>query len=116
MFHTCGSVYDILDDLIEIGVDALNPVQTNSAKMEPERLKAAYGDRLTFWGGIDAIEVLPHGSPAEVEEEVRRKIAVFAPGGGYILNPIHNIQPNVPVSNMIALFEAAQKHGRYPIR
>lgn len=116
MFHTCGSVYDILDDLIEMGVDALNPVQTNAAKMEPGQLKAAYGDQLSFWGGIDAIEVLPHGSPADVEREVQRKIRAFAPGGGYVLNPIHNIQPNVPIENVLALFEAAQTHGEYPIR
>ena len=115
MWHTCGSVYDLLDDLIEMGVDALNPVQTDAAKMEPERLKADYGDRLTFWGGIDAIEVLPKGTPRDVEAEVRRKIKVFAPGGGFIINPIHNIQPNVPVENIIALFDAAQKHGKYPI-
>jgi uroporphyrinogen decarboxylase len=116
MFHSCGSVYDLLDDLVEMGVDALNPVQTNAAKMEPERLKAHYGRKLTFWGGIDAIRTLPYGTPQDVEREVVEKIRVFAPGGGYILNPIHNIQPNVPVENMFALFEAAQKHGAYPIR
>lgn len=115
MWHTCGSVYDLLNDLIEMGVGALNPVQTDAARMEPERLKAAYGDRLTFWGGIDAIQALPYGTPQDVEDEVRSKIAVLAPGGGYILNTIHNIQPNVPLANIFALFEAAQKHGRYPI-
>ncbi len=115
MWHTCGSVYDLLDDLIEMGVDALNPVQTDAAKMEPERLKRDYGDRLTFWGGIDAIRVLPFGTPKDVEEEVKRKIRVFAPGGGYILNSVHNIQPNVPLENIFAMFEAAQKYGRYPI-
>jgi uroporphyrinogen decarboxylase len=116
MWHTCGSVYDLLDDLIEMGVDALNPVQTNAANMEPERLKSLYGDKLTFWGGIDAIQVLPYGTPEDVEREVVDKIRVFAPGGGYILNPIHNIQPNVPLENIFALFEAAQAHGNYPIR
>jgi len=115
MWHTCGSVYDLLDDLIEIGVDALNPVQTDAAKMEPERLKSRYGDRLTFWGGIDAMRVLPRGTIHDVEEEVRRKVEVFAPGGGYILNTVHNIQPNVPVENIIALFDAAHRLGRYPI-
>jgi len=115
MWHTCGSVYDLLDDLIEMGVDALNPVQTNAAKMEPERLKGEYGDRLSFWGGIDAIGVLPFGTPEDVAEEVRRKMRVFAPGGGFILNTIHNIQPVVPVENIIALFDAAHKFGQYPI-
>jgi uroporphyrinogen decarboxylase len=115
MWHTCGSVYDLLDDLIEMGVAALNPVQTNAAKMEPERLKADYGDRLTFWGGIDAIQVLPFGTPQDVEDEVRRKIRVFAPGGGFILNTIHNIQPIVPLPNILTLFEAAQRFGQYPV-
>jgi uroporphyrinogen decarboxylase len=116
MWHTCGSVYDLLDDLIEMGVDALNPVQTNAAKMEPERLKSGYGEKLTFWGGIDAIQVLPYGTPDDVEREVIDKVRIFAPGGGFILNPIHNIQPNVPLENIFALFEAAQAHGSYPIR
>ena len=115
MWHTCGSVYDLLDDMIEIGVDALNPVQKSAAKMEPERLKAEYGDRLSFWGGIDAIDVLPFGTEQDVEEEVRRTVKALAPGGGFILNSIHNIQPNVPASNIVALFQAAQTYGRYPI-
>ena len=115
MWHTCGSVYALLDDLIEMGVNALNPVQTDAAKMEPERLKTGYGDRLTFWGGIDAIRVLPFGTAEDVEREVQEKIRAFAPGGGYILNAIHNIQPNVPLANIVALFEAAQKFGHYPI-
>lgn len=115
LWHTCGSVYDILDDLIEIGVDAINPVQTSAAKMEPERLKAGYGDKLTFWGGIDTFRVLPLGTTEEVEEEVRRKIEVLAPGGGFVLNSVHNIQSDVPVENIIAMFDAAQKYGKYPI-
>ncbi len=115
MWHSCGSIYDLLDDLIEMGVSAINPVQTDATKMEPERLKADYGDRLTFWGGIDAIHVLPYGTPQDVREEVRAKMRTLAPGGGYILNSIHNIQPNVPIENILALFAAAQECGRYPI-
>ena len=115
MFHTCGSVYDLLDDLIEMGVDALNPVQTDAAKMDAARLKRDYGDRLSFWGGIDAIRVLPNGTTRDVEREVREKIEALAPGGGYILNPIHNIQPNVPLENIVALFEAARRFGLYPV-
>lgn len=115
MWHTCGSVYDLLDDMIEMGVDALNPVQKNAARMELQRLKAEYGDRLSFWGGVDAITVLPFGTERDVEEEVRRTMRELAPGGGFILNTIHNIQPNVPVSNILALFDAAQRFGRYPI-
>lgn len=116
MWHTCGSVYDILDDLIEIGVDAINPVQTDAAKMEPERLKADYGDKLSFWGGIDAMRVLPFGTPHDVEEEVKRKTRALAPGGGFILNTVHNIQPIVEPENIVALFQAAQEFGEYPIR
>ena len=115
MWHTCGSVYDVLDDLIDIGVDSLNPVQTNAAKMEPERLKADYGDRLSFWGGIDTSKVLPFGTPLDVENEVRQKKRSFGPGGGFILNPVHNVQPVVPPENLVAMFEAAQKYGQYPI-
>jgi uroporphyrinogen decarboxylase len=115
MFHTCGSVYDLLDDLVEMGVNALNPVQTNAAKMEPQRLKSSYGNRLSFWGGIDTIVTLPYGTTHDVEREVVEKIKEFAPGGGYILNPIHNIQPNVPLENILTLFDAAQKFGKYPI-
>jgi uroporphyrinogen decarboxylase len=115
MYHTCGSVYDIMDDLIEIGVDAINPVQTTAAKMEPERLKRDFGRRISFWGGIDSHRVLPWGSKEEVKQEVRRVINILGPGGGYILNSVHNIQPNVPLENLFAMFEAAKEHGRYPL-
>jgi uroporphyrinogen decarboxylase len=115
MWHTCGAVFDLLDDLIEMGVDALNPVQTNAAGMGAERLKAAYGDRLSFWGGIDAIGVLPRGARQQVEDEVRDTIRLLGPGGGFILSTIHNIQPVAPVESIVTLFEAAQKYGRYPI-
>ncbi|MFQ6001359.1 MAG: uroporphyrinogen decarboxylase family protein, partial [Anaerolineae bacterium] len=90
MYHTCGSVYDIMGDLIEIGVDALNPVQTTAAKMEPERLKGEFGDRISFWGGIDSHRVLPWGTKEEVKEAVCRIIHTLGPGGGYILNSVHN--------------------------
>jgi uroporphyrinogen decarboxylase len=115
MYHTCGSVYAILDDLIEIGVDALNPVQTDAAKMEPERLKADFGDRISFWGGINSSRILPWGTPEQVRDEVRRVIGALGPGGGYILNSVHNIQPGVPLANLLAMFEAAQAFGAYPL-
>ena len=116
MYHTCGSVYDIMEDLIEIGVDALNPVQTTAAKMEPERLKEEFGDQISFWGGIDSHRVLPWGTKEEVKEEVYRVIHTLGPGGGYILNSVHNIQHNVPIENLIAMFEAAREYGQYPRR
>jgi uroporphyrinogen decarboxylase len=115
VWHTCGSVYDVLDDLIEIGVDSLNPVQTTARNMEPGRLKAEYGDRLSFWGGIDTMHVLNHGTPDDVRREVKKKIAALAPGGGYILNPIHNVQPDVPVRNLLAMIDAALEYGWFPI-
>ena len=111
LLHTCGSNYDILDDLIEIGVDALNPVQTNAKNMEPDKLKREFGDRLTFWGGIDTHIPSSVGSTREIEEEVKRVIDIMAPGGGYILNSIHNIQPNISPENICALFDTAFEYG-----
>jgi uroporphyrinogen decarboxylase len=114
--HSCGSVYDLIPDLIEAGVDILNPVQTAAAKMEPERLKKEFGDKLSFWGGGSCPQtVLPWATPEEVEEDVRRRLRIFAPGGGYVFAPIHNIQPDVPPRNIVAMYDAALKWGRYPI-
>lgn len=115
MWHTCGSVYDILDDLIEIGVSSLNPVQTTARNMEADRLKREFGDRLSFWGGIDTMRMLNRGTPEDVRQEVKTKIETFAPGGGYILNPIHNVQPDVPVENLLAMIDAALEYGWSPL-
>ena len=115
MWHTCGSVYDILDDLVEIGVDSLNPVQTTAKNMEPERLKGEFGGRLSFWGGIDTMHVLNRGTPEDVRGEVKYKIETLAPGGGYILNPVHNVQPDVPVENLLAMIDAALEYGWFPL-
>lgn len=115
MWHTCGSVYEVIDDLIEIGVNVINPVQTDAAKMEAIRLKSDFGERLSFWGGIDTMRILPFGTTRDVEKEVIQKIRTLAPGGGYILNTVHNIQPIVIPENVVAMFAAAQKHGKYPI-
>ena len=115
MYHTCGSVYAILDDLIEIGIDALNPVQTDAANMEAHRLKRDFGYRISIWGGINSSCVLPWGTPCEVWEEVQRVIGALAPGGGYILNSVHNVQPGVPVENLLAMFSAAREFGEYPL-
>lgn len=114
-YHTCGSVYALIPDFIEIGVDILNPVQVSAKDMEPERLKREFGDRLSFWGAVDTQRVLPRGTPEEVEEEVRRRIRELAPGGGYVLCAVHNIQPDVPPENILALFQAGRKYGTYPI-
>ncbi len=114
-FHSCGNVTELLDDLIEIGVEIINPVQV-SAMGDTAALKARFGDRLVFWGGIDTQHVLPHGSPSDVEEEVRRRVRDLAPGGGYVAAAVHNIQPDVPPQNVLAMAEAVHKYGVYPLR
>ena len=113
--HSCGSIYKIIPDLIELGVDALNPVQVAARDMDSSKLAAEFGDRLSFWGGIDTQTVLPKGTTADVKAEVRRRIRDLAPGGGYILCAVHNIQPDVPVENILAMYEAAKEYGKYPI-
>lgn len=114
-YHSCGSVAALIDDLIEIGLQVLNPIQPFAADMEPARLKSKYGDRLSFFGGIDQQHVLPKGSPEDVEQEVRTRIRELAPGGGYILAPAHDIQPDTPLDNILALFKSARKWGTYPL-
>lgn len=109
-FHTCGSVAAILEDLIEIGVDVLHPVQVSAAGMNPAQLKAKYGDRLAFWGAVDTQYVLPHGSVAEVEAEVERRIEELGAGGGYVLGAVHNIQPDVPLENILAMYRHAREY------
>jgi uroporphyrinogen decarboxylase len=115
MLHSCGNVYPLIPDLIEAGVDILNPIQVSAKDMDPQRLKQEFGDRLTFSGAIDTQHVLPHGSPHEVEEEVRRRIQELGPGGGYMIASVHNIQPDVPPENVVAMFHAGLKYGRYPL-
>ena len=108
--HSCGSVYEFIEDFIEIGVDILNPVQTSALNMEPERLKKEFGNRIVFWGGgSDVQELLPQGSPEEVRKDVRRRLAVMRPGGGYVFAPIHNLQADVPPENIIAMFDEASR-------
>jgi len=114
--HSCGSVYDLIPDLIEVGVDILNPLQTSAAKMDPACLKREFGERLTFWGGgCCPHRVLPWATPAAVEADVRRKLRVLAPGGGYVFAPVHDIQHDVPPENVVAMYDAALRYGRYPI-
>ncbi len=116
MHHCCGSVYAYLADFIELGVEALNPVQVSAADMDPARLKAEYGQHLTFWGGVDTQTIMPRGSTVEVREEVARRIRQMALGGGYILAAVHNLQPEVPPANIIALYEAGKELGVYPLK
>jgi len=110
-YHSCGSVYAILPDLVEIGVDVLNPVQVAAAHMDTARMKREFGRDLAFWGAIDTQRVLSRGTPAEVRQEVRRRIGDLAGDGGYILSAVHNIQAEVPPENVVAMYEAAREFG-----
>lgn len=107
LYHSCGAVTPLIDDLIEIGVDALNPVQVTASGMDPVGLKKRWGGRITFWGGINSQEVLPFGTPDEVCAEVRRVVDILAPGGGFVLNSVHNIQNDVAADNIVAMFDEA---------
>ncbi len=111
LLHSCGAVSAVFDDFIDIGVDAINPVQVGAAGMAPERLKSKWGDRLAFWGAVDTQQVLPFGTPDEVRAEVRRLIDVLGAGGGYVVNSVHNIQPDVPPENVVAMLEEAVTYG-----
>jgi uroporphyrinogen decarboxylase len=111
LFHSCGSVYHLIPDLIEVGIDALNPIQVSAANMATDRLKREFGRDLAFWGGIDTHRVLPRGTPAEVREEVRHRIADLSADGGYVLAPVHNLQPEVPPENIVAMYEAGLEFG-----
>jgi uroporphyrinogen decarboxylase len=115
-YHSCGSIYPLINDFIEIGVDLLNPVQVSAQHMgDTARLKKEFGPRLTFCGGVDTQHVLPHGTPDDVRREVRRRINDLGPGGGYVLAAVHAIQPDVPPENVCALFEEGLAAGRYPL-
>ncbi len=108
--HSCGAVEKFLPSFIEAGFDIFNPVQCSAAGMEPEQLKRTYGERLVFWGGgVDTQQVLPFGTPAEVREQVLRRSEVFARGGGFVFNPVHNIQARTPVENVVAMLEAVRE-------
>jgi uroporphyrinogen decarboxylase len=105
--HSCGAVRDLIPDLIETGVDVLDPLQVKAVGMIPEELKKEFGDKITFSGGIDEQELLPHGSPADVREAVWRLLDEMK-GGGFILGPTHNFQVDIPTDNIVAMYEAAQ--------
>jgi uroporphyrinogen decarboxylase len=111
-YHCCGGVEPFLDDLIEVGVDIINPVQPTAAGMEPGHLKQKYGDRIVFWGGIDTQHILPHGTPEEVQEETRKMLDLMGVGGGYVLAAVHNIQPDTPPENIMAMLDTAFSYRR----
>lgn len=114
VYHSCGSVRSIIPDLIEMGVDILNPVQVSARGMEPADLKREFGRDITFWGGgIDTQRILPRCSPGDVREAVRRSIADLAPAGGFVFTPVHNIQADVPAENILAMRQALEDFGAY---
>jgi uroporphyrinogen decarboxylase len=113
-YHTCGGCAEYIPDLMENGVQILNPVQISAEGMAPAGLKARFGKDLVFWGGaIDSQHVLPSASPARVRDDVRRHLEIWKPGGGYVFNNVHNIQAGVPPENIVALYDAAYEFGWY---
>ena len=113
-YHTCGDCMEYIPDLLDNGVDILNPVQISAGGMDPALLKARFGDRVVFWGGgIDSQHVLPFADASTVREHVRRNVGTLKPGGGYVFNNVHNIQAGVPAANVIAMYNEAYEAGFY---
>ena len=115
--HSCGSVEALIADFVEAGFDILNPVQTSAANMDPRMLKAKYGDKIVFWGGgVGTQDVLPFGTPEQVKKDVQQRIRTFAPGGGFVFNTVHKVQPRIPVENVVAMYGAVREYGKYPVK
>jgi uroporphyrinogen-III decarboxylase len=112
--HSCGAVEPLIEPFVEAGFDILNPVQVTAAGMDATRLKKAYGDRIVFWGGgVDTQTTFAFGTPAQVREQVLRRMEILAPGGGFIFNAVHNIQATTPVANIVAMIDAVKEfNGR----
>jgi uroporphyrinogen-III decarboxylase len=114
--HSCGSVMALIPDFLDAGFDIMNPVQCSAVNMDPHELKRHFGERVTFWGGgVDTQQTLPNGAPDAVRAQVAERIRIFGPGGGYVFNTIHNVQPQTPVENLLAMYEAVRETGRYPL-
>ena len=114
LFHSCGNIRPIIPDLIEMGVDILNPVHVTATGMEPVQLKKDFGKDIVFWGGgVDTQHILPSGTPEQVKDDVKRNIDALAPGGGFVFSTIHNIQAEVPPQNIVAMIEALNEYGKY---
>jgi uroporphyrinogen decarboxylase len=110
LLHSCGGIFPLIPDLIDIGLDIINPVQTNAHEMEPARLKQEYGKDITFWGGgIDTRTVLNNATPGKVKEQVTERLEIFSKGGGFVFNTVHNILPDVPPENIVAMFDAIKE-------
>jgi uroporphyrinogen decarboxylase len=111
MYHCDGAIYPLIPELIELGVDLLNPIQPDAKGMDSRRLKEQFGDRLCFHGGVDIIKTLPRGTREEVIAEVRERVNVLGKGGGYILCSSHHIQPDTPVENVLTMYEPGLRYG-----
>ena len=114
--HSCGSVIKLYPDFIESGFDIINPVQTSAAGMDPEVLAAQFGKQVTFWGGgVDTQHTLPFGTSEEIHAQVQARMRIFGTGGGFVFNPIHNVQAGIPEDNLLALYEAVKEFRCYPL-
>jgi len=115
-WHCCGAVSTLIPHFIEVGIDILNPVQVRAAGIDAAGLKKSFGKEIVFWGGVDSQQILPTGSSGDVEREVRNLVRAMAPGGGLVVCAVHNIQADVPVENVLTLFDSVERWGRYPVR
>lgn len=112
--HSCGAISELIPEFIEAGFGILNPVQCSVAGMEPRALKERFGRQITFWGGgVNTQQTLPFGTPEAVRAEVRERLEIFAPGGGFVFNPIHNVQAGTPIENVLAMYETVREFGDY---
>jgi uroporphyrinogen decarboxylase len=107
-YHSCGSLFPVIGDFIEMGLDILDPIQPKAADMEPEKLKKHFGKKLTFHGGVDEQELLPHGKPSDVRKEVERLVQILGSDGAYVVCPAHALQPDTPMENIMAIYDTAQ--------
>ncbi|MBY8988467.1 MAG: hypothetical protein KGD61_08430 [Candidatus Lokiarchaeota archaeon] len=113
-FHSCGAIREIIPDLIDIGVDILNPIQYKAAGMGLKNLKKDFGKEIVFWGGgIDTQKILPFGTTTAVKDEVKRVLDIMAPGGGYVFATVHNIQADIPIKNIVSMLETLKSHRKY---
>jgi hypothetical protein len=109
-YHSCGSIYNLIDEMIDAGADILNPVQCSAHNMDAISLKERFGDRIVFWGGgIDTQKILPFGTPQECYDMTLERLRIFSKNGGFVFNPVHNIQANTPIENILSMFEAIKK-------
>ena len=115
--HSCGSIFNIIEHIISAGIDILNPLHVNTANMDPQTLKDRFGERIVFWGGgVDTQTILPYGTPEQVAEQAKERIRIFAPDGGFIFTPVHNLQYGVPPRNVKAMIDTVMEFGKYPVR